>query len=253
MPSSAETLPSRNRLAITLDIDWACEPAIERALGWFIERGVPITVFSTHRSRALEAVMDHIEVGLHPFFGRGSSHGESVDEVVRHVMDLPHNLAAFRCHRFGVSNTSRQALLDVGMRISSNVCTDQELVPPFRDRFRMLEIPVFLEDGGYLFQGGPLHVEGKVANALAAPALKVVLVHPMHFIVNTPRFDYMVDIKKTVSREEWNGMSDATLERVRWKGHGVRDFIVELLDQAEAAGASITSFGALGQEAGVLA
>ncbi len=246
MPSNAD-----NRIAVTLDIDWASEPAIEQALGWFIDQGIPITVFSTHQSKALESVLDKIEVGLHPFFGRGSSHGDSVDEVVRTVMDLPHNLPAFRCHRFGVSNTSRQALHDAGMRLSSNVCTDQELVPPFRDRFRMLEVPVYLEDGGYLFQDGSLEVAGRVADALAAPALKVLLVHPMHFVVNTPKFDYMVDIKQTVSREEWRGMSTATIDRIRWRERGIRDYVVDLLDHAKAAGGSFTSLGALGREAGV--
>jgi len=155
-----------NEIIITVDLDWACEPAIEETLDFLKNQKIKPTVFITHRSAAVETCMDEIEVGLHPYFSPGSSHGSTIDEVTKHVMDLPHNLAAFRCHRFAICNSSQQAMAEAGMLISSNVCTDLEIVEPFKDRFGLLEVPIFLEDGGYLWRKHPLVMPQAVKDAL---------------------------------------------------------------------------------------
>jgi hypothetical protein len=217
------------KLVITIDLDWACEAAIEDTLNFFNDKNIAPTVFSTHHSNVVEAFMHKIDVGLHPFFGENSSHGNSIRDVIKNVMALPHNLKAFRCHRFGVCNLSKQALVEAGMLISSNVCTNLEMVPPFEDRFGLLEIPIFLEDGGYLWQKHRLEINQTLIKTLANPAPKVILIHPMHFAVNTPHFDYMRDIKQSISRESWWKLSQSKLDNLRWKGRGIRDFIVELI------------------------
>ena len=218
-----------SQLIITMDLDWASEAAIEEALGFLLERNAVPTIFTTHRSPIVEACMNKLDVGLHPYFGPDSSHGETISEVVRHVLDLPHNLSAFRCHRFGVCNTSRQAMVEAGMKISSNVCTDLEIIAPFRDRFGLLEVPIFLEDGGYLWRKHSLEVCPKLRNALIGPEKKVILIHPMHLALNTPHFEYMHTIKQSVSRQEWNALSSATLQRLRWQGRGIRDLLADIL------------------------
>ena len=225
------------RVAVTVDLDWASEAAIEDTLDALRDRGIPVTVFATHRSRRVEGAMSELEVGLHPFFGADSSHGASIEEVVRHVLDLPHNLPAFRCHRFSVSNEVRETMVAAGMQISSNVCTDLEVLPPFRDRCGLVEVPIFMEDGGYLRGGRSL------TDRIEAEGTLVVLVHPMHFAVNTPQFGYMADIKVATNRGDWNAMSRSTLDRLRWPGRGIRDVLVELLDRAEA----FTTLGAIAQ------
>ncbi len=230
-------------VAVTVDLDWAPEAAIEETLGFFRERHIPVTVFSTHPSAYITENLSHLEVGLHPYFAPDSSHGATIEEVVRTVTALPHNLPAFRCHRFSVCNESLKALHAAGLKISSNVCTDLELLPPFRDRFRLLEIPIFLEDGGYLFQKRPLSVDHSLERKLMAPGVRVVLLHPMHFAINTPHFAYMREIKRSVTRSEWNQMTRARLERLRWRGRGVRDFLVDLLTTARQLAIPMTTLG----------
>lgn len=236
---------TRSSVVVTVDLDWACEPAIEDLLARLRSARVPVTVFASHRSRYVEDRMDELEVGLHPYFAADSSHGATVDEIVRRVLSFPHNLPAFRCHRFAVSNESREALFTAGLRISSNVCTDLAVVPPFYDRFRLLEVPIYLEDGGYLYQRRPLEVSERIASALAGPGPKVFLLHPMHFALNTPRFEYMADIKRSMTREAWNGLTRARLSELRHRGRGIRDFTLDLLAQARSAGATMTTLGAL--------
>lgn len=218
-----------NKLIVTVDIDWASESAIEKTLDFLRSKKIPPTVFTTHRSPTIESCLGEIEVGLHPYFGTGSSHGSSVSDVVKYIMDLPHNLPAFRCHRFGICNKSRQAMTEAGMLISSNTCTDLEIVPPFKDRFGLTEVPIFLEDGGYLWRNHPLKVTESLKNTILGPGIKVIIIHPMHFVVNTPHFKYMYGIKQALTRQEWNLMTENTINEVRWNGHGIKDFLVELL------------------------
>lgn len=228
-------------LIVTIDTDWACEPAIEETLVFLKDQQISPTVFITHRSSAIETSLNKIEVGLHPYFDPNSSHGSTISEVVKYVMDLPHNLPAFRCHRFANCNLSRQAMVQAGMLISSNVCTDMEVVSPFRDRFGLLEVPIFLEDGGYLWRKNSLELNTDLVNKIHGPGLKVLLIHPMHFAINTPYFDYMYQIKKSVRQEEWKNMTQRTLNKHRWKGRGIRDLIIELLQNAP----QISSMGTL--------
>lgn len=215
------------RVSVTIDLDWCGEAATEETLDYLAARRIPATVFATHRSPRVTAAMSELEVGLHPFFGEGSSHGSTVEDVVRHVGGIPHNLPAFRCHRFGVSNEVREAMLAAGMRISSNVCTDLEVVPAFMERCGLVEVPIFFEDGGYLRRGRALDAQ------ISAAGTAVLLLHPMHFALNTPHFGYMVEVKRSVNREAWNAMDRGALDALRWRGLGIRDAVVALLDRAE--------------------
>lgn len=225
-----------NSLVVTIDIDWACESAIEDTLDFLKNQNISPTVFVTHRSPRVEASLNEMEVGLHPYFDPRSSHGATINEVVKHVMALPHNLPAFRCHRFANCNSSRQAMVEAGMQISSNTCTDLEIVPPFKDRFGLIEVPIFLEDGGYLWRKHPLEINQCLRGQLLRPGVKVIIIHPMHFAINTPNFEYMYKIKQSMSREEWKGLAKNTLDDLRWKGRGIRDFIMEIIQIAPQIG-----------------
>jgi len=213
-------------ITITIDLDWACEPAIEETLDFLEEQGIVPTIFITHRSCRVENVLDRLEVGLHPFFDPTSSHGSTTEEVVKNIMELPHNIPAFRCHRFAISNEAKQAMAEAGMLFSSNVCTDLEVVPPFRERCGLLEVPIFLEDGGYLSQNHPLDVHEK----LLKKGNKVILIHPMHFAINTPHFDYMRKIKSSLSRTQWRNLTQNDLKKLKWQRRGIRDLLAQLIE-----------------------
>lgn len=230
-------------VAFTVDIDWACEPAIEETLDFFRDLHIPVTVFTTHRSRCVEAALPELEVGIHPFFSPESSHGSTVGEVVRQVLDLPHNFAGFRAHRFAIPDGARRALLEAGISVSSNVCGDLVSVPPFPDRFGMVEVPIFMEDGGYLARDHPLDSDW-LHRQLDDLGPKVLVVHPMHFAVNSPHIDYMVEIKRSHSRAEWTSMTGRALDKLRWRGRGIRDLIADVAER----GLPATTVGALAQQ-----
>jgi hypothetical protein len=225
-----------SELIVTLDIDWACEPAIEETLDFLESCRIFPTVFSTHPSPKVEESLAKLEVGLHPYFDPTSSQGSTIEETVKYVMDLPHNLLAFRCHRFAHCNVSKQAMAEAGMLLSSNVCTDLENVFPFKDRFGLLEVPIFLEDGGYLWRRHPLQMTPFLREKLQEEGPKVILIHPMHFVINTPHFDYMRQIKQRLSRDDWKEMTRRSLKDLEWKGRGIRDLLREIIELVPQTG-----------------
>lgn len=213
-------------LIVTIDLDWAPEPAIEETLDFLLKRGITPTVFATHRSPRVEASLLEIEVGLHPFFHPDSSHGKTIEAVVESIMTIPHNVPAFRCHRYANCNESNKQMAQAGMKIASNICTNLEIIPPFIDRLGLIQVPIYFEDGGYLWNHHPL-------KKLSKPRGKtpiVMNIHPMHFALNTPSFDHMVSIKQRFTRREWTEMSFKHLKSLKYQGDGIRRVIVELLD-----------------------
>src|ERR1700722_8947969 len=105
-----------NTLVVTVDIDWASEPAVEEILDFLQQQNIRSTIFVTHHSFCIKDNLDRLDVGLHPFFDPNSSHGSTIADVVKCVMDIPHNLPAFRCHRYAICNSSRQAMVEAGMK-----------------------------------------------------------------------------------------------------------------------------------------
>lgn len=213
-------------LIVTIDLDWAPEPAIEETLDFFQEKGITPTIFATHRSPRVESSLSEIEVGLHPFFHPDSSHGKTIEEVVETVLNIPHNVPAFRCHRYATCNESNKLMVEAGMKIASNICTNLEIVSPFIDRLGLIQVPIYFEDGGYLWNGHPL------VKTFQPPeeVITVMNIHPMHFVLNTPSFDYMVQIKRQLTREHWIQMSRQRITQLKHQGGGIRQVIVEFIE-----------------------
>ena len=221
-------LTKRSYIAITIDLDWASESAIDDTLQYFSGKKLPVTVFATHNSEVV--AKSGFDVGLHPFFGKNSSHGTDISDVVINILQVPHNLKVFRSHRFENSNETYQAMLENGFYASSNICTDLELLSPFYNRFQMLEVPIFLEDGGYLFNKHPLQLNDTLKDKLLSPGLKTIVIHPMHFNLNTPEWEFMVKIKEEFNREQWNSLLEKDLKKIRSYKQGIRNFMTELVD-----------------------
>ncbi|HET6991938.1 MAG TPA: hypothetical protein VFJ43_11470 [Bacteroidia bacterium] len=230
-------------IAVTVDLDWACEPAIEYTLGYLDRNKIPYTVFTTHNSKAVEKRLNNIEVGLHPFFHPDSSHGAGINDVVNHITSLNYNLKAYRCHRFSVSNEIKDVMKKAGMLISSNVCTDISIVKPFYDRFQVLEVPVFLEDGSYLLNEHPLIPTDRIKLKLIQEGLKVIVIHPMHFAINTPEWDYMLDIKQKHTWEEWNAIAEENLDKLKSNKLGIRNFLENLFEHIDKSKLDYVTIG----------
>jgi hypothetical protein len=239
------TINNNSKFAITVDLDWASETAIEIALKYFENLGIPITVFSTHNSELIRSKLSKLEVGLHPYFDTNSSHGNKIEKTIATVLDLPHNIKAYRCHRFAVSNEIQLAMQYAGMLCSSNVCTNLEVIKPFFNRINCLEIPIFMEDGGFLFNRYPLSINSLPKNLLSSDGLKTVVIHPMHLAVNTPNWEYMVNIKGRINRNDWNKLSSKEISQLQYRGRGIKDFFDDFFQELSHHKVEYTTIGSV--------
>src|SRR5688572_26569640 len=87
-------------LVMTLDTDWAPDCAIDEAAALLREHGVRATWFITHLSPAVERLRacELFEIGVHPNFLPGSTHGASFEEVLEHCTALAPEAVSFRTH-----------------------------------------------------------------------------------------------------------------------------------------------------------
>jgi hypothetical protein len=166
------------RVVVTLDVDWAPDPLVDDVAGRLAAAGVPATWFVTHASPALDrlrARSDLFELGIHPNFRPGSSHGATPEAVLDHVMALVPEAVSSRSH--GVVQSGRLLHLLVQrtpVRIDSTTflpdLPDAPLVTQRTPHGDLLRVPFTWSD-----DYEPL---SPWDDYLAEPGLKVVLFHP---------------------------------------------------------------------------
>src|SRR5215467_8520985 len=86
---------------LTFDIDWAPDFMIDHVAGILVEARVRATWFVTHSSDAIDRLREHpdlFELGIHPNFLPGSSHGSSPQEVLQTCMTIVPEAQSFRTH-----------------------------------------------------------------------------------------------------------------------------------------------------------
>lgn len=222
----------------TSDLDWASESAISMMLEYFDEQDIHPTIFMTHPSRCVKeyACRGRVDLGIHPNFILPSSQGNSISEVIDYCLDLLPQAKVFRCHRWYASNDIYDLFYQKGLRYESNLCTLLEVVEPFRHRSGMISFPTFFEDGAWIYHGYPMKFQGNEF-VFDQPGLKVINIHPMHFVLNTPYFRYMRDIKDRLPRERWNSLTKQDMKALK-NDHqpGIQDFLRDMVSHYRATG-----------------
>jgi polysaccharide deactylase WbmS-like protein len=178
-------------VAITLDVDWAPDHAIDAVAGQLIERDVRATWFVTHASPAIERLRERpelFELGIHPNFAPGSTHGETPEAVLDHCMALVPEARAMRTHGL-VQST---ALLALG-REHTPIRVDASLFLPGAAGLAPIEyplapgpivrVPYLWEDDAEMLRPDPAWDAWGVATG--AQGLAVFDFHPIHVILNS--------------------------------------------------------------------
>lgn len=218
---------------LTSDTDWASEFAIARLLGFAAAHAIRPTVFVTHRSAALRAARDAgaVELGIHPNFLPGSSHGADVDSVIAHSFDLVPNARLWRSHAFVDGTHVALKLHAAGIRVDSNLCLylQPDLVP-LMHWVGIKRFPVFWEDDVHWHRGGAWSF-ASYRDAFFSPGLKIVNVHPFLFALNVPDDRFYQSVKSHIPT-----LDAESAAALRWQGAGPADFLAELTEAVAASG-----------------
>jgi hypothetical protein len=186
------------KAAITFDTDWAPDCAVDFAANLLAERGVKSTWFVTHLSPAIERLRsrpDLFELGIHPNFRPGSSHGKEPEQVLKTCMELVPNAVSVRTHGLLQSGD----LFDFVMSLTP-VTFDVSLFHPRAlqvdvvkyERFGQIlwRVPYVWEDD-YVMEALPLNVprdrefSGFSETLAKACGIQVFNFHPIHVFLNS--------------------------------------------------------------------
>ncbi len=233
-----------NAVALTLDIDWAPDFAIDFVADKLVEHQVRATWFVTHESPAIIRLKQYpelFELGIHPNFFPGSSHGASVDAVLRYCMALVPEAVSARTH--GLLQSTRllgQILAQTPIKI------DVSLFLPHTPHLRpveypweghtLLRIPYFWEDDFEMeyrtrarWDLRPLMEE--------TDGLKIFNFHPLLVLLNAINMEPIRALKQIIPR-----FSEATQSDVNTfirGGRGTRTAFMEVIDYLAATRQSV--------------
>jgi hypothetical protein len=154
-----------------------------------------------------------------------------------------------RSHRgFDVTDTAHLLHNDFHIRCCSNTITTlTPKITPYWLESKLLQVPVFFEDGSFLYNELGLSIE-PYRQYFTAPGIKVISLHPMNMVFNTPRLAWMRQIKDSMSREAFNHIDAEMIERCRNRERGIFDTATDILNLAQQLNAPILTLDEIYQQ-----
>ena len=226
----------------TSDIDWASEDVIEDYFRKLPLDLLKLTTFVTHDSQIIRENFEkgRISRGIHPNFLPGSSHGNSFREVIETCVSFAPEATCTRSHRaFDVTDTAHMLKNEFHFKCCSNTITTlTQRITPYWLESKLLQVPVFFEDGSFLYNELGLSIE-PYRSFFTAPGLKVISLHPMNMVFNTPYLAWMRRIKDSLSRDAFNHIDADTIARHRNRDRGIFNTAEEILNLAHQLNAPI--------------
>lgn len=176
-------------IVLTFDIDWAPDWMIHDLADMLAKAGVRGTFFATHDSPAIRQLQGEVgfEVGVHPNFLPGSSHGGTPDAVMQTVLDWFPEARAARTHSLAQSEPLLGLMARSGIAVDCSIHLPQaDHVAPHALRLepggpQLIRIPHVFQDNMYMMAGQPWE---DAADWLLTPGLKVLNFHPVHVALN---------------------------------------------------------------------
>jgi hypothetical protein len=221
------------RYAITLDTDWAPDAALDFTADLLAAHQVKATWFVTHKSPAIERLRGRpalFELGIHPNFLPGSSHGATPEAVLDHCMGLVPEARSVRTHAL-VQSTP---LLDLLLRCTPIRC-DVTMFLPRAHKLelidyqwkgeRLLRVPYFWEDDVEMLRREPSWDARPLLEHCAD--LTVFAFHPIHVMLNSADMAPYEALKRAVPA--LGQASDAQLSAHAHEGLGTRSLLLGLL------------------------
>ena len=224
-----------NEHVLTFDIDWAPDFAIKFVANELAKKKIKSTWFVTHSSPAIEELKndDLIELGIHPNFLPNSTHGKTIQDVLKNLLEIIPNARCIRTH--GLYNSSylyREIARYETLSIDSSILMPEisNLRPHtiyFEDAASpLIRMPIFWEDDiemynpkkSWDFQNTKYHVEG----------MKIYNFHPIHIFVNSENIGIWEQLKSISNSIELE--QDLVTKYINKKSKGVKNLFESLCE-----------------------
>ena len=226
------------QFAITCDIDWAPDYAVEAFLAAADDAGLPVTCFATHASPVLAAAGKRVEVGLHPDNTFATGRGGPRDKLAALLDNYP-SARGVRCHRNYFGQHVAAAASELGLAYDCSVFMwGRSWCQGFRDQFGLVRLCYHWEDGIHADYGLDWDIN---TVPVRGPGLKIFNFHPIFFYLNCPD-----DAWRRRATQPYSDLTKApyqALESEVFKGYGARDFTRDLLNHLASLNARANLLG----------
>lgn len=168
---------------LTFDQDWAPAWATVDVCDLLTRAGLRGTLFVTHGGAELDVLREAgWELGWHPNFLPGSSHGAGIEEVLTTLEGWVPEARGARAHTLIRGTPYLEAYRRRGLLYDAADLRDGEPgLAPFRSWTGMWRLPIFFEDDVRMERALPLSVN---ALRLDRPGLQVCTFHPVLLALN---------------------------------------------------------------------
>jgi len=219
----ADYFVKKEIVCFTLDIDWASEAMIEKTLEIFEVAQVPVTIFLTHPSRAVQKRYDNDKmcryVGLHPNFLVKNDY----KKVINSSLKLWPKARSFRSHAFFDNSWITKEFSDRDFLYDSNLGLFlQPKCIPLKHHSGLVRFPVFWEDDLHLAKFPASPRLSQIRKEIEETGLKIYNFHPFHVALNVPSLKFY---------EEHRFLYQKKLDFSRYvnKRQGMQNFLEELI------------------------
>lgn len=218
---------------LTLDCDWAPDFVLSDVLDRVARKGAHATVFVTHPTPVLKGLgpESRIELGWHPNFLPGSTHGTTPQEVADHLAVLVPGARSMRSHGMVAGTALFRAFLEAAPHLrydSSDYLPGQKHLTGSDLRFggktRIRRFPIAWEDDCHLMEKNPFPFR---LEEVETQGTCVVAFHPLHVWLNT------ADLKapeKLKALGPLMKLKEADLKPFRSRGPGIGDVFDRALE-----------------------
>ena len=234
-----------SQLAITIDVDWAPDFAIAKIAAILVAKRVKATWFLTHDSPEVQKLATYselFELGIHPNFYGGSTHGNTPKTVFEHLLQLVPQARSMRSHGlFQSSQIMRMAQESFGIH------NDVSIFLPYTDNIQphrmyysrgtpgLIRLPYFWEDGEEMLIPNPnFELNGYCQRR---SGLKIFNFHPIHVALNSRALQPYEQLKQRVNLNQCE--AGAIVNYIE-PGVGTQTFFIELVEHLAKQGESFT-------------
>lgn len=178
-------------VCLTFDIDWAPDFMIDFVAELLIARQIRATWFITHATPALQRLRQYphlFELGIHPNFLPGSTHGNTPEAVLAHCTELVPESISVRTHNLVQSTPLLHQIM-----IQTPITIDVSLFMPHTPHLRpveyhwnqrtLLRLPFFWEDDMEMTHPAPSWRLSPILSL--GNGLKIFNFHPVHLYLNS--------------------------------------------------------------------
>lgn len=186
------TISEATHASLTLDVDWAPDFIIDMVANVLLSKNVKATWFITHDSPAVQRLRQNnnlFELGIHPNFLPGSSHGNDQSEIISNCMQIVPEARCLRSHSLLTSSPLTIAIMQstsinieasIYLPHANNLCAS-----PFEwEGLRLWRIPFNWEDDLEMRRASPCWDASTFFKQCNA-GLRIFNFHPIHIYLNS--------------------------------------------------------------------